>query len=98
VLDEVLQSGEISRANFDAWLRPTTLLGRGDDGAFIVAAPHALAKRRVAARFLAVLQQAVTAVVGEMIPVEIVVGRDWLRGRRSGHSRDETMQAGELGA
>jgi hypothetical protein len=98
VLDEVLQSGEISRANFDAWLRPTTLLGRGDDGAFIVAAPPALAKRRVASRFLPVLQQAMTAVVGEMIPIEIVVSRDWLRDQRPGQSHHRTVRERQLGA
>jgi hypothetical protein len=98
VLDEALQSGEISRANFDAWLRPTNLLGRGDDGAFIVGAPHALAKRRVASRFLPVLQQAVAAVVGEMIPVEIVVSRDWLRDQRPGQSHHRTVRERQLGA
>jgi chromosomal replication initiation ATPase DnaA len=98
VLDEALQSGEISRANFDAWLRPTILLGRGGDGSFVVGAPHTLAKRRVASRFLPVLQQAMTAVVGEMIPIEIVVSRDWLRDQRPGQSHHRTVRERQLGA
>jgi chromosomal replication initiation ATPase DnaA len=98
VLDEVLQSSEISRANFDAWLRPTVLLGRGDDGAFIVGAPHALAKRRVATRFLPVLQQGITAVVGELIRVEIVVSRDWLHGQSRGKFHNRSVRERQLGA
>jgi hypothetical protein len=78
VVEEAARGGEISRANVDAWLRPTTLLGRGEGGALIVGAPHTLAQRRVATRFLPALRSAVAAVIGADAPIEVVVSRDWL--------------------
>ncbi|MGH2559689.1 MAG: hypothetical protein ACRDJH_11535 [Thermomicrobiales bacterium] len=88
VLEEAARGGEISRANVDAWLRSTALIGRGEDGALIVGAPHSLAQRRVATRFLPPLRAAVAAVIGASLPVEVVVTRDWLLlGDRSAAAR-----------
>jgi hypothetical protein len=78
-LEEILARGDVGRANFDAWLRTTELIGRGEDGAFVVGAPHALAQRRIASRFLPPLRAAVAAVAGERLPVEVVVAQEWLR-------------------
>jgi len=77
VLAELAAGGEVSPANFDAWLRPTALVGRGGDGgpgsALLVAVPHALARRRLTARFLPALLAALAAVVGAPLPVEVVL-------------------------
>ena len=79
VLEDVVASGRVGRANFDAWLRTTTLIGRDDDGSLIVGVPHALAQRRISARFGNALTDAVAAIVGADLPVQFVVGRAWLR-------------------
>ncbi len=78
VLEEAARGGEISRANVDAWPRATALIGRGEDGALIVGAPHAFAQRRIATRFLPALRAAVAAVIGASLPIEVVVTREWL--------------------
>lgn len=78
VLDEVAARGDVSAANIDAWLRSTRLIGRGDDGRLIVGAVHALAQRRIAARFASPLRSAAAAILGAEVPLEIVVQRDWL--------------------
>jgi hypothetical protein len=82
VLEDVATDGRIGRANFDAWLRTTSLIGRGEEGSLVVGVPHPLAQRRIAARFAAALQSAAAAIVGVALPLEIVVARDWLRGRQ----------------
>lgn len=78
VIDEVATTAEVSRVNVDTWLRSTALIGRGDGGCLIVGVPHAMAQRRIAARFAAPLREAVAAVLGAERPLEIVVTRDWL--------------------
>jgi hypothetical protein len=87
VLAELAAGGEVSRANFDAWLRATSLVGRAGDAApgtaLVVGVPHALAQRRVATRFLPALRAAVAAVVGTPLGVEVVVVGDWLAGRHA---------------
>jgi hypothetical protein len=78
VLDDLQQRGEIGRANFESWLRITSLLGRGADGSLVVGVPHALARKRIVARFIPAIEAAVFDIVGVELPVEIVVTRDWL--------------------
>lgn len=82
VLEEVVANGAVGRANFDAWLRTTALIGRGEDGSLVVGVPHALAQRRIAARFLSPLRSAAAAIIGGDLPIEVVVARDWLRATR----------------
>ena len=81
VLAEVA-AGPVPRADLDAWLRSTALLGRGGDGGagspLVVGVTHALAQRRVADRFAPHLRAAVAAVVGRPLPLDVVVARDWL--------------------
>jgi hypothetical protein len=78
----VERNGGVGRAEFETWLRGTSLIGRGGDrGAgspFVVGVPHALARRRVESRFLPTLRQAVALVVGAPLEIEIVVTRRWL--------------------
>ncbi len=78
VLEEVAMRGSVGRADFEAWLRTTTLLGRGEDGSLIVGVPHLVAQRRVTGRYLPALRAAAAAVIGEECPIEVVVARDWL--------------------
>ncbi len=81
VLGEVEDRSRVSRANVDAWLRSTHLIGRGGDGpgaALVVGVPHALAQRRISSRFLPELTAAVQKVVGVALPVEVVVEQEWL--------------------
>ncbi len=78
VLEELAESGEVSRANFDTWLRATALIGRDPAGALVVGVPHSLAQRRIASRFGPNLRAAVAAVVGVRLPIEVVVAGDWL--------------------
>jgi hypothetical protein len=79
VLEEVATNGAVGRANFDAWLRTTALIGRGDDDSLVIGVPHALAQRRIAARFLTPLRSAAAAIIGADLPLDVVVARDWLR-------------------
>ncbi len=84
VLAEVEERSRVSRANVDAWLRSTRLIGRDGEGAaaaLIVGVPHALAQRRISSRFLPDLTAAVQRVVGAALPVEVVVEPEWLAAR-----------------
>jgi hypothetical protein len=99
VLAEVERSGGVGRADFETWLRGTSLIGRGGDGAagsaFIVGAPHALARRRVESRFLPALRRAVALVAGAPLAIEVVIARRWLEDAAS--SADATPQR-QIGA
>lgn len=77
ILDTLRTSGEISRSNIDTWLRDAAIVGRGEDGAIIVGAPHALAQRRLAGTFKAPLRRALAAVTGASLPVDVVLIREW---------------------
>jgi hypothetical protein len=48
----------------------------------VIGVPHALAQRRIAARFLAPLRAAAAAIIGAELPAEVVIARDWLRTHR----------------
>jgi hypothetical protein len=98
VIEEVVARGEVSRANVDAWLRPTSLIGRGVDGAFVVGAPHELARKRIVARFLPPLRAAVAAVAGVRRPVDVVVAREWLRAHSGGLDELSAADVEEWGA
>src|SRR5262249_50271761 len=78
VLEAVAANAGVGRANFDAWLRTTALIGRGGDGSLVIGVPHALAQRRIATRFLAPLRSAAAAIIGADLPLDLVVARDWL--------------------
>jgi len=82
VLGEIVATNAVSAANFDAWLRATALIGREEmaDGrvALVIGVPHALAQRRVGARYLAVLRGAVATVIGAPLAVRVVVSQEWL--------------------
>jgi hypothetical protein len=96
VLEEVVANGSVGRANFDAWLRTTALIGRGEGGSLVVGVPHALAQRRIAARFVSPLRAAAAAIIGVDLPLDVVVARDWLRAqvfRAPGDTR-EVRKAG----
>ena len=67
----------VSAGEFDGWVRPTVLIGRGDEGRLLVGTPHALAKRRIEGRLLGVLEAAVQRVLGSATRLDVVVTRDW---------------------
>ena len=103
VLADLATGGDVSRANFDAWLRSTALVGRGGDGAagtpLVVGVPHPLAQRRVASRFLPALRAAVARVVGAPLAVELAVARDWVAAHSdapqpSGEDTNPAVRAG----
>ncbi len=97
VLEEVALRGEIGRADIDAWLRTTVLLGRGEGRSLVVGVPHAVAQRRVSRRFLPALLNATAAVIGERLPVEVVVTRDWLRARSAAKEGGEQQRPAARG-
>jgi hypothetical protein len=82
VMAEIERGGRLSRANLDAWVRSTRLLGRSGDGgagtALIVGAPNESTRRRVIQRFAPEVRAAIAAIVGVALPVEFVVTGDWL--------------------
>jgi hypothetical protein len=98
VLEEVAANGGVGRANFDAWLRTTALIGRGDDDSLVIGVPHALAQRRIAARFLAPLRAAAAAIIGAELPAEVVIARDWLRTHRDIGRREPPVLLEDHGA
>lgn len=77
VLADVAASGMVTDAEFDGWVRSTTLLGHGADGALLVGTPHVMAKRRIEGRLLGVLQHAAQRVLGGAPRLEVVVTREW---------------------
>jgi hypothetical protein len=78
VLDTLRGSGEISRSDIDTWLRDAAIVGRGDGGAMIIGAPHALAQRRITGGFKAPLRRALAAITGHPLELEVALLRDWL--------------------
>jgi hypothetical protein len=97
VLEEVVARGGVTRANFDAWLRTTSLIGRDERGGLVVGVPHALARRRVTGRFLAPLREAAASIIGADLPLEVVVAREWLRSG-AGRGRLPAVDATRKGA
>jgi len=73
VLDEIIANHQVSRADRDAWLRSTRLVGRGPAGELIVIAPSALAQKRIASRLKAPLRAAVATVIGRELEIEVRV-------------------------
>jgi hypothetical protein len=78
VIDEVAASGSVSRANVDAWLRSTRLIGRGAGDSLVIGTAHTMAQRRIESRFAPPLAAAIEAIVGTERPMEFVVTQDWL--------------------
>jgi hypothetical protein len=74
-LAEMARQGSVSQAELETWLRPAGLVGRRDD-TFIVGAPNGVARDRIAARLLPALRDALTAMVGVTVAVEVVVEGD----------------------
>jgi hypothetical protein len=102
VLAELERHEAVGRADFEAWLRSTQLLGRGGEGGsgspVIVGVPHALAQRRVSGRFQDLIAAALAGVIGERVPVEIVVSRDWLAAQPAAPTPDGDAPARAVGA
>jgi hypothetical protein len=80
VIEDLVASGAVSRANVDAWLRSTRLLGRLDDGSLVVGAAHALALRRIESRFSGELRASAAKIIGRRNALHFVVTREWLAG------------------
>ncbi|MDQ3694776.1 MAG: hypothetical protein M3464_14295, partial [Chloroflexota bacterium] len=82
VLTELERHEAVGRADFEAWLRSTLLLGRAGDGGpgapLVVGVPHALAQRRVSSRYQSIIAGALSRVAGAPLDIEIVVARAWL--------------------
>lgn len=85
VLSGLERHPAVGRADFEAWLRATLLLGRAGDGEpgspLVVGVPHSLAQRRVQSRFRSEIADVLASVTGASLPVEIVVVRDWVAAR-----------------
>jgi hypothetical protein len=71
-LAELARRGDISRADLETWLRPAGLIGR-DGETFIVGAPNAVARDRIATRLRPVLLDALAATIGVPVGLEVVV-------------------------
>jgi hypothetical protein len=81
VLDDLQRAGSVGRANVEAWLRPSTLAGRDDRGAFIIGVPNRLVQKRVADRFAPAIADCLAGLLGIPCAVEVVVAQEWLQAR-----------------
>jgi chromosomal replication initiation ATPase DnaA len=79
VLEDLQRTGKIGRANVEAWLRPSMLVGRGDRGTFIVGTPNGLARKRVTDRFAPAIAECLADLLGIPCAVEAVVAQEWLQ-------------------
>ncbi|MDI3341111.1 MAG: DnaA N-terminal domain-containing protein [Sphaerobacter sp.] len=73
---------ELSQANYEAWVRPAALIGIDEDGALVLGAPSAFARRRLE-QLLPQVRAALEGILGRPVEVQVVVTREWLR-QRSG--------------
>lgn len=79
-LTEMARLGTVSQAELETWLRPAGLIGRQDD-TFFIGAPNSVARDRIAGRLLPALREALTAMVGVTVAVEVVVDGEDVRRR-----------------
>jgi hypothetical protein len=77
-------SRRLTPANYETWVRPSTLLDQDAVGALIIGAPNALAGRRLA-RFLPEIERALRGILEEPVGARIVVNSEWRRLPASGN-------------
>ncbi|MEO8468670.1 MAG: DnaA N-terminal domain-containing protein, partial [Chloroflexota bacterium] len=65
----------LSPANFETWLRETTLVDV-DDNRFRIAVPNGFAKDWLESRYRSLISQTLARIVGYSVQVEFVVGTD----------------------
>ncbi|CAN5779366.1 hypothetical protein BH20CHL4_BH20CHL4_11050 [soil metagenome] len=99
VLEDLQRAGKIGRANVEAWLWPSMLVGRDDCGMFIIGTPNSLARKRIADRFAPAIAASLSNLLGIACEVEVVIAQEWLRTRAvsgpndSGETFDEPGSA-----
>jgi hypothetical protein len=71
-LAELVQRGDVSRADVETWLRPSGLIGR-DGATLLVGTPNAVARDRIVSRLLPALCEALAATIGLAVAIEVVV-------------------------
>ncbi len=69
-LAELAQSGEVSQADLETWLRPAGIIGRAGE-TLVIGAPNAVARDRIASRLLPALRAALAVTVG--VPLAVAV-------------------------
>jgi hypothetical protein len=77
VIDQAARSGEVRASDVQAWLRTATLLGRSETGAYLIGAPHDIARRRLDNQLRPAIEAAFARVLGGTgWTVEVVTARD----------------------
>lgn len=71
VLDWLRRDGRVPARDVETWLRPAGFRGR-DGAALLIDAPNAVARERIAARWLPALQDAVAQTIGVPLEVRVV--------------------------
>jgi hypothetical protein len=77
-------SRRLTPANYETWVRPSTLLAQDADGGLVIGASNALARRRLA-RFLPEIERALRGILEEPVGERIVVNSEWRRLPASGN-------------
>ncbi len=76
--DEIWQAAlgelqlEMTRATFDTWVKPTSLLSY-EDGRFAIAVPNAYAQEWLQNRLLSTVKRVLTGITGRSVEVKFVV-------------------------
>jgi len=78
VVEDVVRSGQIRHSDANAWLRPATLIDRSATGDFIIGAPNSITAKRIAERFAAPIANALNALLGSQVDVDVVIAQDWM--------------------
>lgn len=78
VVDDLLRSGVVRPADATAWLRPSMLIDRQDDGTFVIGAPNSITAKRISERFATSLADSLAALIGDDVSVRVVMTREWV--------------------
>lgn len=68
----------LTPANYETWVRPSTLLAQDVDGSLVIGASNALAGRRLT-RFLSEIESVLRGILEQPVRVRIVVSSEWQR-------------------
>ncbi len=76
--------GRISSANFETWIRPSSLIGRDEEDRLVLGVPNKFAQQRVESKLLPEIQSVLSSIIGQPVEITVVVGRQWLREQGQG--------------
>jgi hypothetical protein len=74
--------GRMSPANFETWIRPSSLIGRDDEGRLVLGVPNRFAQQRVESKLGDEIESVLRRIIGQPVEVRVVVAQQWFREQR----------------